>query len=254
MIFIYLPFFAFVAYLIYYFYQNRWKTPKHPMNLDDIAILEDKVPFYQGLKEGDQIHFEFKVLEFLLNTRIEGVKTEVERTDELLIAASAIIPIFNFKKWRYDNLTEVLLYPSGFDGNFKFKNQGTRILGMVGSGFMEGKMILSKKALYHGFQNETDKHNTAIHEFVHLIDKADGNIDGIPAVFLEKQYILPWMTMVLSKISEIRKKEHKDINPYGATNQAEFFAVISTYFFEQPQLLKRKHPELYKILCEIFDH
>ena len=47
-------------------------------------------------------------------------------------------------------------------------------------------------------------------------------------------------------------KDRSDINPYGATNQAEFFAVVSEYFFERPDLLQRKHPELYGMLEQIF--
>ena len=123
---------------------------------------------------------------------------------------------------------------------------------MVGTGYMEGKMILSKTSLHNGFRNETDKKNTAIHEFVHLIDKADGNIDGIPELLLGKQYVIPWIDLIHKKIEEIIEGK-SDINPYGATNKTEFFAVISEYFFERPKLLKKKHPELYKLLVEIFD-
>lgn len=64
---------------------------------------------------------------------------------------------------------------------------------MVGTGYMDGKMILSKEALLHGFENTSDKKNTAIHEFTHLIDKRDGVIDGITSALLDKQYVLPWM-------------------------------------------------------------
>ena len=67
---------------------------------------------------------------------------------------------------------------------------------------MNGQMILSKPALHLGFANETDKKNTAIHEFVHLLDKADGTIDGIPERLLEKQYVLPWMHLMEKKIEE----------------------------------------------------
>lgn len=237
----------------YQLYKKRWKKPQLAFNIQWRSILESKVPFYTDLTPKNRNHFEFKIQEFILNMTFSGVQVEVRDEDKVLIAASAIIPIFNFKDWRYNNLDEIILYPNAFNQNFDLEGPDRRILGMVGSGFMEGKMILSREALHHGFQNETDKHNTAIHEFIHLVDKADGQIDGIPAVLLEKQYVLPWMQMVMNKITEIRKRDHKDINPYGATNQAEFLAVIGTYFFERPKLLKRKHPELYKLLCEIFD-
>lgn len=122
---------------------------------------------------------------------------------------------------------------------------------MVGTGYMEGKMILSKDALKDGFRNDTDKRNTAIHEFVHLVDKTDGSIDGIPELLLEKQYVIPWLDLIKKKIEEINDFK-SDIDLYGGTSKEEFFSVISEYFFEQPQLLQRKNPELYALLEKIF--
>jgi len=112
-------------------------------------------------------------------------------------------------------------------------------------------MILSLPTLRHGFKNESDKNNTAIHEFVHLIDMADESVDGIPSVLLEKQYAIPWIDLINKKIDEIYDGE-SDINPYGGTNRAEFFSVVSKYFFERPKLLARNHPELYKLLERVF--
>jgi len=113
-------------------------------------------------------------------------------------------------------------------------------------------LILSQQALRHGFKNESDKKNTAIHEFVHLIDKADGAVDGIPSLLLEKQYSIPWLDLINKKIDEIYDGE-SDINPYGGTNRAEFFSVVSEYFFERPQLLEMNHPELYNMLEKVFN-
>jgi hypothetical protein len=44
-----------------------------------------------------------------------------------------------------------------------------------------------------------------------------------------------------------------DINYYGASNKAEFFAVTSEYFFNQPELFKENHPELFELMCLIFN-
>ena len=48
------------------------------------------------------------------------------------------------------------------------------------------------------------------------------------------------------------KNHGSDIDMYGATNHAEFFAVISEYFFERPDLLKVNHPGLYEMLERIY--
>lgn len=240
-------------YVIYKsLYGHTWKIPKHSFPKKWKTILEEKVVFYQSLSSKEKKIFEFKIQEFILNYKIIGIEVIVTDTDKILVASSAIIPIFAFPKWRYSNLNIVQLYPAMFNEDFQTEGKGRRTLGMVGTGFMEGKMILSKPALYHGFSNESDKKNTAIHEFVHLIDKSDQVIDGIPSLLLEKQYTIPWLDLINKNIEAIYMNK-SDINPYGATNRAEFFAVISEYFFERPQLLKRKHPKLYQVLEEIFD-
>ncbi len=231
---------------------NNWKKPSKPFSESWRKILIENISFYKSLSDKEKKLFEFKIQEFLLNIIITGININVDDTDRILVSASAIMPIFAFPDWQYFNLNEVLLYPRLFNEKFNTEGKDRSIAGMVGTGYMEGKMILSKQALHHGFRNESDKKNTAIHEFVHLIDKADGNIDGIPAILLEKQYTIPWIDLIQKKIEDIYDGD-SDINPYGATNKSEFFAVISEYFFERPKLLKQKHPELYKLLVEIFD-
>ncbi|RLD49907.1 MAG: peptidase [Bacteroidetes bacterium] len=246
--FIFIAIFIFV--IIYIKKRNAWKIPKSEFPAKWRLILSEKVIFYNNLNTVEKNRFEYKVQEFLLNCRITGIKTEVEEIDKVLIAASAVIPIFEFPEWKYLNLDEVLLYPSSFDTDFSM-SEGKNVLGMVGSGYMEGKMILSKQSLRNGFKNETDKKNTAIHEFVHLIDKSDGAVDGVPELLLSKQYTIPWIDLIKQEIDRIYDGK-SDINPYGATNKSEFFAVISEYFFERPELLKKKHSELYKLLEKIF--
>jgi len=231
---------------------NRWKKPNQKFPPNWRIILAKEVAFYNTLSKEEKERFEFKVQEFLLNYRITGIQTEITIVDKLLIASSGVIPIFQFPKWRYHNLYEVLIYPARFNENFETKGPNRNILGMVGTGYMEGKMILSKPALHHGFDNDSDKKNVAIHEFIHLIDKADGEIDGIPKLLLEQPYVLPWLDLIKEKIDDIYEKE-SDINPYGGTSKIEFFAVASEYFFERPKLLAKKHPKLYNILEEIFD-
>lgn len=231
----------------------NWESPSKAFPAKWRTILVREVNFYGSLTPEEKQRFEYKVQEFLLNCRITGIEMSVDQTDKLLVAASAVIPILQFPKWRYTNLFEVLLYPKSFNEDFDTKGDDRRILGMVGSGFMNGKMILSKQALHHGFDNSSDKKNTAIHEFVHLIDKLDGNIDGVPQLLLEQPCVIPWLDLMSQKIEEIEDKD-SDINPYGGTSKVEFFAVASEYFFERPKLLAKKHPKLYDMLEEIFDH
>jgi Mlc titration factor MtfA (ptsG expression regulator) len=215
------------------------------------SLLEEQCVFYIDLDSTAKACFEKRVLAFLHQTRITGVNSNVEELDKVLIGASAIIPIFAFPDWEYVNLREVLLYPDSFNHDFEQKGADRSILGMVGEGALNGVMVLSQHELRQAFLNKTSKTNTAIHEFVHLVDKTDGTVDGIPEILMQRQYILPWLQAMQKEIKKIMANK-SDINPYGATNEAEFLAVVAEYFFERPDLLERKNPELYQLLTSMF--
>lgn len=214
-------------------------------------ILDEKVLFYHNLQPEEKDRFERDIIRFFNNVIITGVNTEADITDRLLVASSAVIPVFGFPEWDYTFLDEVLLYPDMFDSEFTINSKEEAITGMVGNGTMEDKMILSKPSLHRGFDNTTDKQNVGIHEFIHLLDKEDGSIDGIPSFLNDKAYALPWLRLIQKKTAEIIKGD-SDINEYGATHQREFLAVAAEYFFERPQQLKNNHPELYDLLHKAF--
>ncbi|HSU29186.1 MAG TPA: zinc-dependent peptidase [Chitinophagaceae bacterium] len=214
-------------------------------------ILADEVDFYNQLPPPEKTEFETRMLNFLSNVKITGINTPVEDIDRVLVASSAIIPIFGFPKWEYTNLNEVLLYPSHFNDAFQQQGPDRDTLGLVGSGSFHRIMILSKSSLREGFSNKAHTGNVGIHEFVHLIDKTDGAVDGIPEVFLNKQYTLPWVNRIQSEVNKILEGQ-SEINPYGTKDEGEFLAVVAEYFFKRPDLLQTNHPELYEILTTIF--
>ena len=215
--------------------------------------LKNKVQYYFLLSKDDRRRFENDILAFLNKVRINGVDTDVNDNDRLLVASSAVIPIFGFPEWKtYPNLDEVLLYPDTFnEESFKTVGKQRDVLGMVGSGFMNREMILSKPALHRSFE-QSGRNNVGIHEFVHLLDKLDGSTDGIPRYLLERKYLIPWIKLMHSEMQKIRA-EHSDINPYGAVSEQEFLAVASEYFFQNPERFKHHHPELFKMLENIFN-
>jgi len=250
-----LYFFIIIAVIISFtLYQRKRRRKLTQMILTDAQkkLLADNIDYYNHLSDTDKLYFEDKVEQFLDDVRIEGVGLEVTDTDRLMVASSAVIPIFRFKDWSYRNVTNVLLYPDTFDEDYQYEAAASRnITGMVGTGYMNGQMILSRNALIKGFSKNSGQENTAIHEFVHLIDKADGATDGIPEGFLPFAYIKPWIRMMHEEIHKI-ETGHSDINPYATTSEAEFFAVVAEYFFEKPEQFKIKHAELYDMLCKIF--
>ena len=242
-----------IVFALFLYRSYKTKSPiTQPESGVGKKILNQYVRFYQTLSQAEKQRFENAIHDFLKQVRITGIKTEVEDIDRVLIASAAIIPIFAYPDWRYNNIHEVLLYPNSFSEEYTYEGEGRNILGMVGGGAMDNQMIISKNDLRRGFIDNHSSSNTAIHEFVHLIDRSDGDADGVPNILFDHPYAVPWLQRIHAEIQLILSGR-SDINAYGATNEAEFLAVASEYFFTRPDKLKQNHPELFEMLEMVFE-
>lgn len=233
---------------------RKQKRPlPQPVASIEEQVLAQHVAFYQQLNKTSQASFLLQVQQFLARVRITGVRTVVEDLDRVLVAAGAVIPVFNIEGWEYEDLEEVLIYPGAFGNQFNLAGGDRNILGIVGEGALQNEMILSQQDLRAGFLNPGSMSNPVIHECAHLIDKTDGATDGLPEALLPKDNREEWQAVVENEIRLIELGQSR-INPYAATNRIEFFAVASEYFFMQPQLLKNHHPELYRLLCLVYHY
>lgn len=253
-------FFALVAGMCLLFY--RWATRKerHRKTILEAEfpvewrrVLTDRVGFYHTLKSDEEKgRFEKMLQLFLSEKRITGIDTEIDDTTKVLVGASAIIPIYGFKDWEYRNLGEVLVFPGSIK---RYKDEKSEVvsevLGRVNPFQNDHYVTLSKPALEQGFIDMKDRKNVGIHEFAHMLDQADGEIDGTPKAYLPDELVRPWQELMYRKIRSINKGD-SDINNYGATSEAEFFAVVTEYFFEKPDQLAEKHPRLYELLTKVF--
>lgn len=245
--------FSLLAAFIYWLFKPKTKQPLPEFPAQWRRHLEKRVKYYQALSAEDRSSFEYRLQRFLQEVKVTGIGTDVTDYDRVLVAASGIIPTFGFEHWNhYPRLKEVLLYKDTFrHGDFATEGGDRRIAGMVGGGYLSGKLLLSRPALRQGFEYE-GRGNTGIHEFVHLLDMADGETNGVPAYFLENSYLIPWLEMMRSAMAAIEADE-SDIDDYALTNQAEFFSVAAEYFFNRPEAFADNHPELFKLMERIFD-
>ena len=225
------------------------KTRK--FNEDWRQFLDSNVLFYSRLSSNEKERFERKIIGFFYDYKIKGHDTAITMNDKLLVAASGVIPVFAFDYWEYENLETIFLLEDSFTMDFEAVGGENTMNGLVGQGFLKDKMYLSKRALHKGFANEKDHRNTAIHEFVHLIDFEDGAIDGLPEVLLEQQYVIPWIDLMEKEIQKIWDDD-SEFNDYAGTNRMEFFAEVSVFFFEDPDKLQKSNPELYALLKKIY--
>lgn len=85
---------------------------------------------------------------------------------------------------------ELKLSDNVYSSNFEYDNKLSKLGSVQGKvyhgGLMNNTMILSLPALISGFSIANDKKNVGVHEFAHLLDKADGVIDGVPYNMCEK--------------------------------------------------------------------
>lgn len=230
---------------------NSAASQQTTISPESSAFLAEKVEFYRALDAQERKVFDQRVMLFINTTQILGRGIEVTKQDKVLVAASAIIPVWAFPDWHYFNLQTVILLPSAFNEAMEFGQPDSSITGMVGSGEMHGKMLLSQPALHYGFYNSEDMENVGIHEFAHLLDMADGDCDGFPERMSEYARFGPWLKFIEKKIADIHQK-NSNIDSYGGTNQQEFFAVATEYFFERPKMLAKKHPQLYQELVDFY--
>lgn len=235
-------------------YRTRLRLSDAEIPVEWHITLIDHSTFYNRLSDDDKQLFARRVMFLLADVRIEGVETEIDDEVKLIVAAAAVIPTFAFPYFEYPNLRNVLVYADAF--NERFETDSTdrddeHSSGMVGTGFMNYSVLLSRRDLLTGFSGTRTTRNVGVHEFVHLLDKADGSTDGVPAILMDPSSITPWLELMDREMEDL-ERGRSDIDPYALTDRAEFFAVVSEFFFNNPEKFRLYHPELYNVLCSIF--
>lgn len=148
----------------------------------------------------------------------------------------------------YDDLGTIVLHPGSIakteDGNGRILGQAHRL----------GAVSLSWDAVKHGIANPSDGHDTTLHELAHVLDVADGDFDGTPEVEIDTlAERRGWARACAAAFVRLRADGAKGVmREYGATNEAEFFAVATEVFFEKPRHLHRREPALYAALVGFY--
>jgi Mlc titration factor MtfA (ptsG expression regulator) len=233
--------------------RRRIRALRRPFPPEWERILTERVAFFAALGPQDKERFRQLVTVFLAETPIRGAGCEIDDATRMLVAASAVIPIFALPDWEYGMFQEVLVRQEEFTLHYPRPMGDPDVLaGMVGGtgGPFNGTLVLSKPDLERGFAEPGEVYHVGIHEFAHLIDKGDGGIDGVPAS-LPRECFRPWLRLVRR---EMERAGHgpSDIPRYAFTNEQEFFAVAAEYFFQAPDELAANHPELYDMLRRVF--
>jgi hypothetical protein len=230
-----------------------------PLSPEQRAIVEKNAPFAARLSEDDRRELEGHMQVFLDEKRFEGCGG-LELTDEMrvTIAAHACRLLLHRETDYYPELESILVYPHAYvvparrtDGRIVIEGDEVRL----GESWVRGTVILAWDHVKGRAAHLHDGHNVVLHELAHQLDAEDGAMDGTPELGAQSLYGA-WSNVLGREFLDLEERlaQHlpTDIDPYGATSPAEFFAVVTETFFEAPDRLRAKHPELYEVLAEFY--
>jgi Mlc titration factor MtfA (ptsG expression regulator) len=125
----------------------------------------------------------------------------------------------------------------------------------LGEAWHDRRVRLSWPDVLRGGRDPSDGINLVLHEFAHHLDGLDGDMGGLPPQETPAKQ-LRWQQVIEQEydrlLADVEASHDTLLDPYGTENQAEFFAVVTECFYEQPRELKREHPDLYAILRDFY--
>ena len=237
---------------------RRRRLAATPLSSEAQAVLAANVPLARGLGLADRQRWHGLIQVFLDDKSFEGLGG-LELTDEIrwTIAGQATLLLLGLDvELPYPGLDVIRVYPGGYrarvaeqDGEVATEGHSHRL----GESSHRGYVVLAWRSTLSGGREPTDGRNLVFHEFAHQLDAESGHSNGAPVLHAGADYG-PWARVLGEAFSDLRRdverRRRSVLDPYGATNPAEFFAVATETFFEQPGPLKRSHPELYAVLVD----
>lgn len=240
--------------------RRRERIRAQPFPPEWLAIIERNVPMYARLSETDRRELLRRVLVFVAEKNFEGAGG-LEMTDEVrvTIAAQACVLLLRLDDDDYyPRLRSIIVYPAAYrapremrEGEIVREDDAVHL----GESWSHGAVVLSWNSARRGAADPRDGKNVILHEFAHQLDQEDGAADGTPELDRLALYA-PWARVLSEHYLALRKAARTGrktlLDPYGATDEAEFFAVASECFFERPVQLRARHPGLYEELSAYY--
>lgn len=233
---------------------RRRQVRSQPFPPEWRQILRRRVPYFRAMPADLQLQLKKHIQVFLAEKPFIGCGGLVV-TDEMrvTIAAQACLLILNRRSDYFAQLRQILVYPGAFVVDRVHADGGgvvqDRRLALSGESWSQGQVILSWQDTVEGADVADDGRNVVIHEFAHQLDQENGGANGAPRLAGRARRerwarVLGDEFAVLQQRAQARQPSLLD--DYGATDPAEFFAVASEVFFEQPQRLASEHAALYR--------
>ena len=218
---------------------------------------------YCMLNGEERAHLRELIQVFIAEKNWEGAGgLELDDEIRVTISAQACLLILGLPHNYYKNVQSIIVYPSTVvppqrkPGSFENPIAPVNIEQPIyGQAFLQGPVIIVWDAVLHGGRHPELGHNVIYHEFAHKLDMLDGTADGTPPLRNRTEY-RDWFLICSREYQRLRHDAEMGkksfLNAYGATSEAEFFAVATEQFFDRPQLMIEQAPDLYHVLQEYY--
>jgi MtfA peptidase len=232
--------------------RERWRAEPFPEHWQ--RIVERRVPVFARLPAADQQELLGHARVLLEEKHFEGGPGLVMRDEiRVTIAAQAALLLLHRDTDYFPRLTSVIVYPTGYVAHESAAHEGgiwsegdESLLGHTQRDLRA--VVLSWDDVRAGAADPDDGHNLVLHEFAHQLDFEDGATDGTPALDTGAQ-VRSWAQVLGEELEALRRAADAGdptlLDPYGAEDPAEFFAVATETFFERAVELRQRHPGLY---------
>ncbi len=223
------------------------------------AILEEHVTLWSVLDAHERDLLE-STSDWLLRHKHWEASHGFTLSDEIIVtvAAQAAVLTLGLTVHEYREVSAIIVYPTAMQsrGVYAGPVPGTvtdgmvPVLGEAHDG--RGPVLLAWDQAHEAAQHPGRGHNVVFHEFAHKIDMLNSVADGTPPLE-HRGDLARWNNICTEAYEALRTGfERPPLQPYGATNPAEFFAVATEAFFDVPAALEQNEPNLYDVMRDFY--
>jgi Mlc titration factor MtfA (ptsG expression regulator) len=237
--------------------RRRRKLLAEPFPAEWLGHLDRNVPLYSRLNDTEKAKLRDDLRVMVAEKQWEGCGG-LTMTDEIkvTIAAHAALLLLGIDHDYFARVMSILVYPSGFRAPEGWQRADGVVdldAGALGEAWYDGPVVLAWDSVITGASDPKDGRNVVLHEFAHQLDYLDGVADGTPPLRRSGDYA-KWQEVMTREYTRLRAEggRAKVLDSYGATNEAEFFAVATEAFFEKSRQMYTRHPELYAVLVDYY--
>ncbi|MEX1034238.1 MAG: M90 family metallopeptidase [Cellvibrionaceae bacterium] len=246
---------------LYLFFWPRYRRKRmltQPFPEEWERILDRRLSIYGKLPAALQTQLQDLIKVFIgSKTFIGCAGQEINDEIKVVIAAQACLLLLNRPTYEYPELRAIYVYPTAFRATREVQDElglvSTESRDLLGESWDTGKVILAWDDVDKGVRNFTDGYNVVLHEFAHQLDHESGIANGAPLLYTKAAY-KSWAYVFGREFENLQNSQpgQSIIDYYGASDPAEFFAVATETFFEEPLKLYEHHRELFEQLRDYY--